>query len=82
MIPTLGKCGSDAWDVADPHPKRIRGNRHAARVFSSQGVLTGNLPRGRGLNLFDGYWTRDRIYLADEDEDGLPIIRVFRIVKT
>ena len=58
-----------------------RGGHTTLQVFNPDGVLLGNVP-GVGVNLFNGYWTRDRIYVVDEDEMGLPIIRVFRIVKT
>ena len=29
--------------------------------------------------ILSGVWTRDRVYLRDETEEGLPRIRVFRI---
>lgn len=49
-------------------------------VFNSDGVLLGHVPMPhRGI--FQGFWTRDRIYVRDEDDNDLPIIRVFRIVK-
>src|SRR5690606_8445740 len=57
-----------------------RGGHTTLQVFNPDGVLLGDVP-GVGMNLFNGYWTNDRIYLASEDEDGYPIIRVFRIMK-
>jgi hypothetical protein len=58
-----------------------RGAYSMFQVFTPEGTLLGNVPAVVGSNLFDGFWTRDRIYVGDEDENGLPIIRVFRIVK-
>lgn len=57
-----------------------KGGHTTLQVFSPEGVLLGNVP-GVGVNLFNGYWTHDRIYLASEDDYGYPIIRVFRIEK-
>ena len=52
------------------------------QVFNPDGVLLGNVPAPPGsAGIFNGFWTRDRIYVGDENEDGLPIIRVFRILK-
>lgn len=47
-------------------------------VFTAEGVLLGTiLPPVAGLT--GGYWTRDRIYLNGETEEGLPKISVYRI---
>lgn len=56
------------------------GSHTMLQVFNPDGILLGNVP-GTGENLFNGYWTRDRIYLAAEDDNGFPMIRVFRIMK-
>lgn len=58
-----------------------RGAYSMFQVFNPDGVLLGNVPAVGGGNIFGGFWTRDRIYVGDENEDGLPIIRVYRIVK-
>ncbi|MDZ4258789.1 MAG: hypothetical protein U0974_08020 [Gemmatimonadales bacterium] len=50
-------------------------------VFTAEGVLLGTiLPPVAGLT--GGYWTRDRIYLNGETEEGLPKIAVYRIERT
>jgi hypothetical protein len=57
-----------------------RGPYTKLQVFNPDGVLLGDVP-AVNAPIFNGFWTRDRIYVGDEDENGLPIIRVFRIVK-
>ena len=57
-----------------------RGAQTTWQVFNREGVLLGNVP-GVGSGVLDGYWTRDRIYVVAEDDEGLPIINVYRIVK-
>jgi hypothetical protein len=47
-------------------------------VFTPEGVLLGAVPAPTD-RILDGVWTRDRVYLRDETEEGLPRIRVFRI---
>jgi hypothetical protein len=57
-----------------------RGEYTRMQVFSPDGVLLGDVP-GVGAAPFNGVWTRTHVYVGHEDENGLPIIRVFRIVK-
>jgi hypothetical protein len=47
-------------------------------VFTPEGVLLGAVPAPAD-RILSGVWTRDRVYLRDETEEGLPRIRVFRI---
>jgi hypothetical protein len=58
-----------------------RGPYSMFQVFNPDGVLLGNVPAAGLGGVMGGYWTRDRVYVGDEDDDGLPIIRVYRIVK-
>ena len=58
-----------------------RGPHSMFQVFNPDGVLLGNVPAVGGGKILDGFWIRDRVYVSDEDENGLPIIRVYRIVK-
>jgi hypothetical protein len=57
-----------------------RGAYSTYQVFNPDGILLGSV-NGPGANLFSGYWTRTHIYMPAEDEDGLPYVRVYRIVK-
>lgn len=50
-------------------------------VFTPDGVLLGSVP-APDPKILGGFWTRDRVYLHDETEEGLPRIRVFRIDTT
>ncbi len=50
-------------------------------VFSPEGVLLGRVPAPHA-NILEGFWTDDHVYLRDDTDLGLPIIRVFRIEKT
>ena len=50
------------------------------QVFNPEGVLLGDVP-GVGSAPFNGVWTRTRLYAGGENDEGLPIIRVYRIVK-
>jgi hypothetical protein len=60
-----------------------RGAYSMLQVFNPDGVLLGNVPAVEGSGgIFGGFWTRDRIYVGAEDDDGLPIIRVYKIVKS
>lgn len=47
-------------------------------VFTTDGVLLGTVPSPH-RDILNGFWTRHRIHLRDEDENGLPIVRVFRL---
>jgi hypothetical protein len=47
-------------------------------VFTVDGVLLGSVP-AVDPGILRGTWTRDRVYLRDETDEGLPRIRVFRI---
>ncbi len=47
-------------------------------VFSPDGVLLGKVPAPHP-KILDGFWTRDHLYLRDETELGLPMIRVYRL---
>lgn len=53
----------------------------AIDVFTPDGVLLGRVtaPHPKILN---GYFTTNRVYLADEDEDGYPMIRVYQLTKS
>ena len=59
-----------------------RGPHSMFQVFNADGVLLGNVPAVGGGSILNGFWTRDRVYVGDEDENGLPVIRVYRIVKS
>jgi hypothetical protein len=57
-----------------------RGGYSRLQVFSPEGFLLGDVPApAHGGGIFNGFWTRDRIYVGGEDDLGLPIIRVFRL---
>lgn len=49
-----------------------------ADVFSPDGVLLGTVATPFEFHPRD-HWTADRIYHPDTDEEGLPVIRVYRI---
>jgi hypothetical protein len=51
-------------------------------VFSKEGVLLGRVPAPHPAILEDGFWTRERVYLRDQDGEGRPIVRVFRLDRT
>lgn len=58
-----------------------RGGYSRVQVFSPEGVLLGDVPiPANGGGIFNGFWTRDRIYVGGEDDIGLPIVRVYRLV--
>lgn len=57
-----------------------RGEYTRMQVFNPDGVLLGDVP-GVGSAPFSGIWTRTHLYAGDEDENGLPMIRVYRIQK-
>lgn len=75
-----------AWSgVAVDRNSRIWVGRPGAKgkvttldVFTPDGVLLGAVPAPAD-RILGGVWTRDRVYLRDETEEGLPRIRVFRI---
>ena len=75
-----------AWSgVAVDRHSRIWVGRPGAKgavttldVFTPEGVLLGAVP-APAPRILNGVWTRDRVYLRDETEEGLPRIRVFRI---
>jgi hypothetical protein len=50
-------------------------------VFDAEGILLGSVPAPH-RNILNGYWTGNQVHLRDESEDGLPIVRVFRIDTT
>lgn len=54
------------------------GRASSAQVFDTSGVLLGivSLPRP---DLLDGAWATGRVAILDEDADGFPIVRVYRI---
>jgi len=58
-----------------------RGEVTTLDVFTPDGVLLGSVP-APAPGILRGTWTRDRVYLRDETEEGLPRIRVFRIDTT
>ena len=58
-----------------------RGPHSMYQVFNADGVLLGSVPAVDGGRILNGFWTREWIYVGTEDENGLPIIRVYRIVK-
>jgi hypothetical protein len=58
-----------------------RGPHSMFQVFNPDGVMLGSVPAVDGGAILGGFWTRDRIYVGTEDENGIPIIRVYRIVK-
>lgn len=49
------------------------------QVFDQEGRLLGNVPVPHP-DVLKGTWTRDRVYVRSESEEGFPVIRVFRIV--
>jgi len=52
------------------------------QVFDRDGRLLGDVPPP-STKLFDNSaWGRDRVAVADEDEDGRPVIRTFRLQTT
>lgn len=64
--------------VSRPNPA---GGPGLLDVFTAEGVLLGTVsPPVSGLT--GGYWTRDRIYLSGETEEGLPKVSVYRIERT
>jgi hypothetical protein len=48
-------------------------------VFDRDGILLGRVASPHP-QFGNGFWAGDRIYLGDETEAGLPMIRVFRLV--
>jgi hypothetical protein len=61
--------------VALPGPGR---NIATLDVFTADGVLLGKVPAPHP-NILDGFWTRDRLYFRDQDPEGRPLVRVFRL---
>ena len=55
-----------------------RGKFSYLDVFSSEGVLLGSLVAPPKFE-FGGRWVGDRLYLQSETEEGLPLVRVFRV---
>lgn len=49
-------------------------------VFTSDGILLGSVPAPT-TKILDGYWTADHVYLVDSNDEGLPVIRVYRITE-
>jgi hypothetical protein len=58
-----------------------RGEYSRMQVFNPEGVLLGDVP-AVGAGIFNGFWTRTHVYVGTEDDSGLPMIRVYRIVKS
>lgn len=56
-----------------------RGPLGRVLVYSPDGELLGE-PTGANPRLFDGYFGKDRVVVPDEDAEGRPIIRVYRII--
>jgi len=53
------------------------------QVFDRNGYLLGDVPPPHRKMLFDtSAWGRDRIAFLDEDDDGRPVIRTFRLQTT
>lgn len=57
-----------------------RGEYSRMQVFNPEGELLGDVP-AVGAGIFNGFWTRTHVYVGTEDDSGLPMIRVYRIVK-
>ncbi|MBK6493581.1 MAG: hypothetical protein IPG05_00510 [Gemmatimonadetes bacterium] len=68
---------SRIW-VARPGAK---GAASVLDVFTSDGILLGSVP-APDPKILEGFWTSSRVYLKDENAEGLPRIRVFRIDTT
>ena len=71
--------------IAVDRASRIRIARPAAKgaasvldVFPTDGILLGSVP-APDPKILEGFWTSSRVYLKDENAEGLPRIRVFRI---
>ena len=54
------------------------GRVSTAQVFDDTGMLLGTVPIPRP-DLLDGAWGDDRLAILDQDEDGYPLIRVYRV---
>jgi hypothetical protein len=48
-------------------------------VFDADGILLGRVA-SPDRSIDNGFWAGDRVYLSDESESGLPIVRVFRLI--
>ncbi len=58
-----------------------RGGYSRLQVFSPDGVLLGDVPApDNASGILNGFWTSERVYVGGEDELGLPVIRVFKLV--
>ncbi|MES2124234.1 MAG: hypothetical protein V4503_06045 [Gemmatimonadota bacterium] len=49
------------------------------QVFDRNGILLGDVPPPSRKMFKSAAWGRDRLAVADEDDDGRPVIRVFRL---
>lgn len=57
-----------------------RGAFSRFQVFSADGILLGDVPAPANAGgIMIGFWTHDHVYVGTENDDGLPIIRVYRL---
>lgn len=70
--------GANRIWVARPNPS---GDGHLLDVFSAEGVLLGTVPEPNHPILHGGPWTANRVYVRDEDAEGMPRILVYHIDK-
>jgi hypothetical protein len=61
--------------VARPNPA---GGPNLLDVFTPDGVLLGSVAAPAN-DVMNGYWTRDRLYVRGETDEGYPKISVYRI---
>ena len=47
-------------------------------VFTPEGILLGKVPAPHP-RILEGFWTRERVYLRDNDAEGRPLVRVYRV---
>lgn len=57
-----------------------RGALSRLLVFDPDGRLLGDVPPPHP-RLFDGFWGRDHVAVPDEDAEGRPVIRIYRLVR-
>jgi hypothetical protein len=63
--------------VARPNPA---GGPNLLDVFTPEGVLLGSVAAPAD-DVMNGYWTRDRVYVRGETDEGYPKISVYRIAR-
>lgn len=76
--PLWSALSSDSWQriwVTLPTSAHRRGRWD---VFDSSGTYVGRAPAPKHP-LPNGYWTNERFIAIDEDEDGRPVVRVWRL---